>query len=117
VGGFETWSLKHAHVWGKPARAFEIYTNQPKECATFTTVQIMLRTTLLSNSCNCDPHMIVFNQRKNLNCSKTQKEMFERVNLVEEDNEQPLLLRNSHEIHERTKVPSDDTFIHTQLPM
>jgi hypothetical protein len=61
--------------------------------------------------------MIVFNQRKNLNCSKTQKEMFERVNLVEEDNEQPLLLRNSHEIHERTKVPSDDTFIHTQLPM
>jgi hypothetical protein len=27
-------------------------------------VQIMLRTTLLSNSYNGDPHMIVFNQRK-----------------------------------------------------
>lgn len=43
--------------------------------------------------------------------------MFEKVNLVEGDNEQPLLLRNSHEIHGRTKVASDDTFIHTQLPM
>jgi hypothetical protein len=37
VGVFETWSLKHAHVWGKPACAFETYTNQPKEGATFTT--------------------------------------------------------------------------------
>jgi hypothetical protein len=37
VGGFETWSLKHAHVWGKPAHAFETYTNQPNECATFGT--------------------------------------------------------------------------------
>jgi hypothetical protein len=36
-GGFETWSLKHAHVWGKLALTFETYTNQPKEHATFTT--------------------------------------------------------------------------------
>jgi hypothetical protein len=43
--------------------------------------------------------------------------MFERLNLVEGDNEQPLLLRNSYEINGRTKASSDDTFIHTQLPM